>query len=112
MVDIEKDLLLNFQEFFESAEKELKEGRYNSAVSSYFKAIAILCDWQIYKERRVLPKNHTERFHFVKLYFTEAYFQLSPLFKKYTDSYNLRLSKEDALILKENVEKFKKLFKI
>jgi len=51
MTDIDKDLLDNFREFLQSAERDLQEKRFNPAISSYFKAIAILCDHLIYKER-------------------------------------------------------------
>ena len=71
--DIEKSLEKNVLEFIESGNEDLKKGRFNSAVSSYFKAIAVLCDLKIYLERRLLPKNHSERFHFLKLYFKESY---------------------------------------
>ena len=106
---IEKDLLLNFTDFLESARDELKKGRYNPAVSSYFKALAVLCDWRIYSEKRILPKNHTERFMILKSDFQDAYDLISPLFKKYRDSYSLRMRKEDALELDKNVQKLKRI---
>jgi uncharacterized protein (UPF0332 family) len=112
MADIDKDLLMNFQEFLESAEKDLQEKRYNPAISSYFKAIAILCDCAIYKERGLLPKNHRERFLFLELHFKEAHDLISPLFKEYTDSYNTRIQKEQVLRLKDCVERIKRIFKI
>ncbi|OYT41578.1 hypothetical protein B6U80_01130 [Candidatus Pacearchaeota archaeon ex4484_26] len=108
--DIEEALKKNAEEFLESAEQDLKKARYNSAVSSYFKAIAVLCDLKIYEIRRLLPKSHTERFLFLSTNLKEAYDLINPIFKKYTSSYNLRLNKEDALLLKENVKKIKKIF--
>ena len=112
MSDIIKDLLDNFKEFLASAEKDLDEKRYNPAISSYFKAIAILCDYMIYKEKALLPKNHRERFLFLELNHKEAYELVSPLFKEYTDSYNIRIQKEKVLRLKENVERLKEIFQI
>lgn len=108
--DIEKSLLQNFKDFVESADRDFDNKKYNPAVSSYFKAIVILCDWKIYKERRLLPKNHSERFNFLKIYFKQAYKLISPLFKKYTDSYNIRLNEGDAILLKENVKKLREIF--
>ncbi|MBU0930003.1 MAG: hypothetical protein KJ623_02940 [Nanoarchaeota archaeon] len=108
--DIEKDLKLNFKEFLESGNEELDNNRYNAAISSYFKAIAILCDLKIYQTKRILPKNHSERFLFLKINFKDVSEILENLFKTYTDSYNLRMSKKDAISLKENVEKIKDLF--
>lgn len=109
---ISKDILANYKDFLLSAEEDLEKERYNPAMSSYFKAIAILCDYYVYKYRRVLPKNHKERFMFLQLHFREAYDLISPLFKEYTDSYNMRIKRENVLKLKENVEKLKYIFKI
>ena len=108
---IEEDLKANIKEFLESAERDFIENKYNSAINSYFKAIAALCDLKIYELKRVLPKNHAERFLFLKASFNEAYKILSPLFKEYIKIYNLRLSKKDALLFKENAEKIKQIFK-
>ncbi|MBW2989982.1 hypothetical protein KY358_06735 [Candidatus Woesearchaeota archaeon] len=107
--DIEKDLLDNFKDFLNSADDELEKKRYNPAVSSYFKAIAILCDLKIYQERKLLPKNHQERFLFLQMHLPDAHRILSPLFDEYRNSYNLRMKQEDALKLKENAEKLKKI---
>lgn len=112
MADINTDLLQNFKEFLESADRDLKENRLNPAISSYFKAIAILCDYMIYKERRLLPKNHRERFLFLEMHFKEAHELVSPLFKEYIDSYNVRIQKEQVMRLKESVEKLKRIFQI
>lgn len=110
MTAITEDLLNNFKEFLASAEKDYKEQRYNPAISSYFKAIAILCDYQIYKSQGLLPKNHKERFLFLEVHYKDAYLLISPLFKEYTDSYNLRIHKEQVQRLKENVERLKEIF--
>ncbi len=110
--NIENDLYSNFKDFLNSANDELKKERYNPAVSNYFKAIAILCDWKIYKERRLIPKNHSERFLFLQTHFSEAYDLISPLFKEYRESYNIRMELKDVLKLKENVEKLKRLFEV
>jgi len=108
---IESDLKANIKEFIESAEEDFSKGRYNSAISSYFKAIATLCDMKIYEIRRILPKNHSERFIFLKTISNEAYKIISPLFKEYTKTYNLRLGKKDALLFKENANKISEILK-
>ena len=107
---IEKELMENFDDFLASAEEDIKKGRFNPSVSSYFKAVAILCDFYIYKKVGLLPKSHSERFLYLKMHFKDAYNIISPLFKNYTDSYNKRVSREDAFGLKENVEKIKRIF--
>ncbi len=110
-MDIKEELIENFNDFLTSAEEDLNKQRYNPSVSSYFKAIAILCDLNIYERVGLLPKNHVERFLYLKMHFKEAYEIISPLFKDYTDSYNKRISKENAFKLKQNVEKIKRTFK-
>ena len=107
---IEEDLKANIKEFLESAERDFTESRYNSAISSYFKAIATLCDLNIYKLRRILPKNHSERFIFLKTSFNEVYIIISPLFTEYTKTYNLRLGKKDALLFRNNAKKIRQIF--
>ena len=111
MVDeIVRNLKENIKEYIASGDEEIGKERYNSAVNAYFKAIAVLCDLKIYEKIRILPKNHSERFLFLKMHFQEAYQLINPLFDKYTTSYNLRLNKKDALEFKENVEKLKRIF--
>jgi hypothetical protein len=109
---IGKELKDNIKQFIDSAEEDVKKERYNPAVSSYFKAIAILCDYKIYDKVSLLPKNHAERFLYLKMHFKEAYDIVSPLFREYTDSYNKRVSKENAINLRENVEKLKRIFQL
>jgi len=107
---VEEDLRQNIREFIESGNDDLAKARYNSAVSAYFKAIAVLCDLKIYQKQRILPKNHSERFLFLQIHFADAYKLIKELFDKYTDSYNLRLGKKEAEMLKENVERIKRIF--
>lgn len=107
---IEENLKANINEYLESAERDFVEGKYNSAINSYFKAIAAMCDLNIYILKRVLPKNHNERFLFLKTSFNEVYELLSPLFKEYTKTYNLRMGKKEAMLFKENVERIKQVF--
>ncbi|MFH1398848.1 MAG: hypothetical protein ABIG95_01940 [Candidatus Woesearchaeota archaeon] len=108
--DIEKDLVLNLAEFSKGADEEFFKKRYNSAVSLYFKAISVLCDLKCYRKQRMLPKNHADRFAFLDRYFPDVYLIVSSAFKVYTDSYNLRMERDDVKRLRENVEEIKRLF--
>lgn len=110
MDEISVGLLKNFQEFMSSAQRDFQEGKYNPAISSYYKAIAILCDFFIYKERGLLPKNHRERFLFLERNWQEAYVLVSPLFKEYTDSYNSRIQREQTVKVRDCIEKLKRIF--
>ena len=84
-----EELLDNVEEFLASGEENLKKKRYNAAITDFFKAIAILADYLIYKEIKLMPKNHDERFSLLKKYYSEIYDKISPLFETYTKSYNL-----------------------
>lgn len=96
-----EELLKNVKEFLESGDENTKKERFNAAVSDYFKAIVILCDYLIYKEIRVMPKNHNDRFLLLNKHFQNIYHDVSKLFVTYTKSYNLRLNKNDAEALKK-----------
>jgi len=106
---IEEDLEQNIKEFLESAEEDFIKRRYNIAISSYFKAFSAICDLEIYKLKRILPKNHNERFLFLKISFPEVHKIMSSLFNTYTKTYNLRLELKDAIIFKENAKKIREL---
>lgn len=95
-----RELLDNAEEFLASAEDNLKNRRYNASVSDFFKSISTFCDFLIYSEMKLLPKNHNERFDLLKKYFPSIHIKLLSLFKKYRESYNLRLSEKDAFMLK------------
>jgi len=105
------ELIKNVEEFIESGEENIHKKRYNVAVSDFFKAIVILCDYLIYSEIKILPKNHNERFSLLKKYFFEIYIDVSELFKIYINSYNLRLNLKDATTLKNYVYDLKKFIK-
>jgi len=104
-----EEILENAEEFFDSGEDNIKKRRWNAAVSDFFKSISNFCDYLIYKEMRIFPKNHNERFEFLKKYFSDVYDEIVVLFKTYRDSYNLRLKKEDAEAVREYAFKLKKI---
>ena len=95
-----EDLLKNADEFLESGKDNLSKKRFNAAVSNFFKAIVILCDYLVYRDMKIIPKNHNERFSILEKYFKEIYTKVSELFQTYTASYNLRLEEKDANKLK------------
>jgi len=102
-----EELLKNVYEFLESGEENLKKERYNASVSNYFKAIVILCDYLIYRDIKIIQKNHNERFSLLGKYFKEIYSNVSEYFKTYTKSYNLRLKKDDAIKVRNYANELK-----
>lgn len=95
-----EEILENAKEFLASGEDNLKKERWNAAASDFFKAISNLCDFLIYKEMKIITKNHNERFELLRKYFKEIYSKVMLLFQTYRKSYNLRLKKEDARAVK------------
>lgn len=99
----------NAKEFFDSGEDNLIKKRFNAASSDFFKSVVVSCDYLIYCEIKRLPKNHADRFSILQIHFPEIYKIVSSLFKPYTDSYNLKSTKEDAEKFKEYAREIKKL---
>lgn len=102
------ELLQNADEFLESGKENMKRRRFNPAVSDFFKAIVILCDYLLYTEIKIMPKNHNERFVLLKTHFPEIYSRVSSLFNTYTESYNLRVGEGEAKILQEYADGLRK----
>jgi len=103
-----KELIQNAEEFLESGEDNFKKKRFNAAVSDFFKAVTNYCDWLIYLDTKIIIKNHNERFNFLKKYHPKIHMKILEFYKKYRESYNLRLSKEDAYPLKEFANELKR----
>jgi len=104
-----KELLENAKEFLESAEDNLSKKRFNASVSDFFKAITNFCDYLIYEDTKIVVKNHNERFDILKKYYPNIYEKVFKVFKKYRESYNLRLKSEDAAILKDHAYEIRRI---
>ena len=104
-----KEILENAEEFLASGNDNLKKQRWNAAVSDFFKTISNFCDYIIYKEIKIFPKNHNERFNLLNKYFKGIHSKLIELFSIYRKSYNLRLKKEDAETVKTYAYELEKL---
>lgn len=98
MDEQEKFLLENAREFLKKATEADNDKAYNSAVTLYFKAIAVLIDLFISRKEGFIPSNHTKRYPLL-------YRTLDKNFPIYQRSYRLRLNKEYAEVLRKDVEK-------
>lgn len=96
-----EELRDNIKEFLESGEDNLKKERFNAAASDFFKAIVVSCDYLLYSNIKILPKNHNERFSLLNKHFKEIYNTISKLFLIYTKSYNFKIKKEDAFLIRK-----------
>jgi hypothetical protein len=108
----ERFLLENIQEFVKQAKQAEKDQSYNSAVTLLFKAIAVLTDLFILKTEGFIPKNHTERFLLLKVKYPEIYKIINKDFPVYQQSYRIKLNKDYADVLKNDLEQLIKITKI
>lgn len=95
----------NIIEFYTEGNSALKRGSYNTAVSLFFKTIAVLVDYHILKKEGFVPKNHAERFRLLQQKYMKLYEILDKDFPVYQDSYDIILSKEMAGEIKDDVKK-------
>ena len=63
----------NIREYYSEGNNVLGRGSYNTAVSIFFKALAVLADFIILADEGFIPKSHTERFRILKTRYPEIY---------------------------------------
>lgn len=105
-------LLENVKEFIKEAEKLKLNKSYNSSVTLYFKAIAVLSDLFILQNEGIIPKNHTERFEILKHKYKEIYQILNKDFPIYQQSYRIKLNKEYVDVLENDAKRLIEITKI
>ena len=76
-----------FNEFLNGALDEEKKGRYNSAISNYYKALSTLCSLIIYRRNRKTADSHQEVDLFMNLLFPNIRKSIEGLYKTYTGTY-------------------------
>ena len=109
---IEKELIDNINEFYNSAVKAEQENKYNVSVTLFFKALAVLADLYIFKKQGKIPSSHSERFRILEEKYPDIYRLLDKNFSFYQDSYGIKLNKEICEVLKNDAEQLIKRLKI
>ncbi len=112
MSEKEEILLENFNEYYTQGLNAFKKGKYNTATTLFFKAIAALCDLFILREEGYIPSSHTARFRVLEEKYQDIYNVADRDFPFYQDSYTKRMDKESAELLKEDAEKLKKTLRV
>jgi uncharacterized protein (UPF0332 family) len=97
-------LIRSAKEYYDSGNDEMKKERYNSSVVLFFKSLVALIDLLIFQKTGKTPSSHTERFRITELNFPEIYEVLDKDFPFYQDSYIQNMTKELALIIKNDTE--------
>ncbi len=77
---------------------------YTSAVILYFKTWFALQDFILLNKIGQSPKDHTERFQFLKKGFPSTYRELDKEFNTYRDTYSKLLTREECDRIKRIVE--------
>ncbi len=98
--------------YFQSAEDQLNKNRFNSAVVLYFKSLVALVDLFILQKIETTVSSHNKRFKLTKKRFPEIYNLLDKDFPFYQDSYVHIMSKELALVIKDDAQTMAKKTKI
>jgi len=101
----EKEIIKkNFEEYFEIAKYSFSKGKFNTAVTLYYKALVELCDLELLRKLNKIGANHTERFGLLKTASPLLYKTASKLFRFYRDSYNKEINETIAKLVREEVE--------
>lgn len=105
MNEQEKALIENINEFYRNAIDSEKKNDFNTAVTLYFKALAVLADLYILKKDGKIPSSHSERFRILEEKYPEIYQIIDKDFLDYQNSYRIKLGQENCKILREDAEK-------
>ncbi len=111
---MEEEIILreNIKEFISSAELVYNKGDFTSSTILYFKTLFSVLDLIILKKTGRIPKDHSERFLFLKLHFLDLYNLLEKYYPVYRDTYTTKINKTVCGEIKKNVEKIIKEYKI
>ena len=113
LIDERKKILFeNFNEYYSSGVDDFNKGKYNSATTLFFKALVALFDLFILRNEGITPSSHSSRFRILEEKHPNLYTIADRDFPFYQDSYTKKMNKEIATLLKEDVEKIKRILKI
>lgn len=95
-----KDLLKkNILEYVKEAREAKLNNSFNSAVTLFFKAMAVMVDCYILDKEGIIPNSHTERFDILKSKYHEIYLILDKDFPLYQKTYRIVVSKEYGMCI-------------
>ncbi len=93
-----------FNEFLEGAIDEESKGRYNSAISNYYKALSTLCSLIVYRKNRKTANSHQEVDLFMVTLFPDIRKSIDGLYKTYTGAYQTLKNKSDCSEIKNGIK--------
>lgn len=108
----EKALIENINEFYRNGKESEEKGDFNTSVTLYFKALAVLADLYILREEGKIPSSHSERFRILEEKYPEICQIIDKDFLDYQNSYRIKLGQENCKILREDAEKLFRILKL
>ena len=112
IMEEEKVLLKNILEFYRNGLDTEKRGDFNSSVTLFFKALAVLGDLYILRKEGKIPNSHSERFRILEEKYHGIYKILDKDFLLYQNSYRIKLDKENSEVIKKDVEQLLELLEV
>jgi hypothetical protein len=104
IINMEEIYTKLFNEFLAGAIDEEKNGRYNSAISNYYKALSTLCSMIIYRKNRKTSNSHQEVDLFMSSLFPDIRKSIDGLYKTYTGTYQTLKKKQDCAEIKNGIK--------
>jgi hypothetical protein len=105
IINMEETYKKLFNEFLDGAFDEETKGRYNSAISNYYKALTTLCSLIIYRKNKKTSNSHQEVDMFMSILFPNIRKSIDGLYKTYTGAYQTLKKKEDCEEIKNGIKK-------
>ena len=108
---MEEELIANIKKFWNSAELVYNSKDYTSATILYFKCWFVLLDYVILKNKRIIPKDHSERFKILNTGFKKYYYQIDRQYPLYRQTYHSSIERTKCdnirIIVKEIIHEQK-----
>jgi hypothetical protein len=109
---MKENLLKNIKMFLKSASAVYDLSDYTSATILYFKAFFVATDYISLETIGKSAKDHTERFRILEQNFPDLYKFLDSTFQIYQKTYSYTIDKKTCDMVRENVERIIKKYKI
>ncbi len=90
-----EEIVATLKEFFEAAMDSEKKKRYKAAITLYYKALIEAADFLIFSKMNKVPRNHSQRFRWLRKQYKDIYTPASDLFKIYRATYNRNVTKQE-----------------
>ena len=102
---VKESIISNIVNFYKSAEMVYKSNFYTSAYILYFKSLVSLIDLEILQLKKVIPKDHTQRFEILTRVDYDSYKVLSKFFEHYRNAYSSEVEKNVCKEIRNEVKK-------